>query len=435
MSSLLCLPNEMLHDIANKIPPYDLDNFTMSCKHIRGVCDDLLEEHQSCKRLYGSLVFDRCSETKIDSIFAVLETLSLKPQLIHYIKAVKFLDKDDRWRRGGPYRSDSDEATQEQDRDIAERTAGFHQLVLASPLIQAKEEWCQAIESGKDECAFALLLSMLANLRTLTIMLPDEGTLRYIDALVKSISHLQHHGARASSALAKLHGLKFVQVPSELAKLDAESLLNWVNLGTLRHLCLSHVSWITSETCQHIDLSRIESLDLQRCELGIECLDFLFKIVPMLKDFRYQWGKIVWDYRDSHLDEVCSLLSEYFSTTLRRLVLLTASWPTWYIGPLFSFTNLKMIGLDLALFNNDEYDNPEKPADLLPPSVRNIQFRNDLGCDISRSFWDQLKDLKTPLPNVVSLQLCGDWSIDTSDIEAKCKQAGIHFELVPDTSD
>ena len=426
----------MLCGIAKELPPSDLDSFTMSCKYIRDVCDDLLEEHQRCKKIYGTLIFDRDPEAGLDSIFFVLETLRLKPQLIHYVKAVKFLHRHDHW-LAHPDGEFQYIATEDKDRVNTERTAGFRQLVLASPLIQAKGEWCQAILDGNDECAFALLLSMLTNLRTVTVMLPRVVDTHYTDALVRSISNMQHQGARPPSALVKLHRLRLVEEPQGLATIRVEQLLNWINIGTLRHLYASCVSLVNEINCDQSNLSRVESLDLDDCELTDSCPERLIKMLPRLKDFRYRRGRSLRgyrkeDYRDFHLDEVCLVLSKRLSTTLQKLVLLTDMWPGWYIEPLSSFTKLKTIGFDMTAFYDHKSEKPDCLAELFPVSVRTIQFRNANDYDIPRSFWVQFKDLKTSLPNVVTLQLCGHWSIDTSEIAATCRQAGIRFELITD---
>ena len=174
MSSLLRLPNELLRSITNKVPPCDLDNFTMSCKCIRALSEDRLEEHQAYKRAFGRLILDRSSESTLDrssesklgTIFIVLELFSSRAELIYYVKGV--------WLLGHDYCWDGRNAKKDRDRHIAECTSGFRELVFASPLVQAKKQWCQEILSGNDECVFALLLTILTNLRSIRLEVSND---------------------------------------------------------------------------------------------------------------------------------------------------------------------------------------------------------------------------------------------------------------------
>ena len=255
---------------------------------------------------------------------------------------------------------------------------------------------------------------------------------------MKLLSRVEYRAAHAPLALAKLHKLEiFLDDQRNEYSVSIGTLLRWTKIPTLRHLFASGVHSDIATTSPRNDLSGIESLDLNLCQLNLRYLKLLLKSSPKLKDFRYQWASPPVDGGFGNLEpnQICSLLSEKFSTTLKKLVLDTIVWLNSSIGSLSSFTNLVTIGLDVELFRDIETTTLSiqlrNLADLLPRSTRTIQLHNTFGYDIVSTFWDQFKDLKESLPNLESLQLWGPWSVDRFDIEAKCGEAGIVFELVP----
>ena len=409
----------------------------MSCKCIRALSEDRLEEHRACKGVFGRLILDRSSESTLDrsaestlgTIFDLLELFSSRAELIYYVKGVWLLGHDYCWdgRYGGS------NAIKDGDRHIAECTSGFRELVFASPLVQAKKQWCREILSGNDECVFALLLTILTNLRSIRLEVSND-TMYHTNTLVKLLSRVEYRAAHAPLALAKLHKLEiFLDDQRNEYSVSIGTLLRWTKLPTLRHLFASGVHSDIGTTSPRNDLSGIESLDLHLCQLNLRYLKLILKSSPKLKDFRYQWASPPVDGGFGNLEpnQICSLLSEEFSTTLKKLVLDTAVCLNSSIGSLSSFTNLMIIGLDVELFRDIETTTLSNLADLLPQSTRTIELRNIFGHDIASAFWDQFKDLKKSLPNLELLQLGGHWSVDEFDIEAKCGEAGIVFNLVP----
>ena len=170
MSHLLSLPVEILYYIVNAVNPDDIESFAASCKLIRKLSHAAIKQHRELQQKYGELVFGALEYTSCDALIFLREIVE-DPRVAFYPKGLKiydYLDPDDP-------DSDYDESDYKVDPEVKSVIASngdeIRRLISGCSLISLAEgeRWYQHISKGQREPIFALLLTLLPNLRSINL--------------------------------------------------------------------------------------------------------------------------------------------------------------------------------------------------------------------------------------------------------------------------
>ena len=418
MASLLGLSNELLREIANQVAPSDLDNFALACQHTRASSAYRMDEHREKKKKFGDPVLG--SDKPLGTLFKLIHTLSRTPENAYYIKRIQTYGLSKRWH--------VHYAREEQDWDkkIVQDAAGFRQLLSDSPFVSTVDEWSDQIMLGNEDVAFAFLLTMLPNLRYLSISL--EMATRSSLTMINSILGTETRGTASSVPLTRLHRLTLFEDYAPTPDLTLPVICSWASITSLRHLTIED-GMPDDEPWQHEYVcSNVETLDIRNFGLKVTSIRLLIQNMPFLTAFSFEHCSEYCGSGKFYPHLVCQALGEYFSGTLKVLVLTTTFLENHYVQSLRNFRALKTVGLDMGFLIDPELHDIADFANVFPISTRTIQLYNHSKIKVIKGLCYEIRVSKGSLPNLRLLKMCDSWSGRVVDVAGSCLEIGVRCE-------
>lgn len=455
MVQLLDLPNELLLEITDLSAPEGIEQFSLCSKEIYALTKAALVSHRYRKR-WGTI---DCTIPKNPR-----EELVRSSHPLRFLADIAFdeviADYTTSLILGDPTYEEamSDEDREEWSalRDVDSRFERWISTTVTScPYLDDDESdaWTEKILLGDRGPACAILITLLPNLRSMTIT--DHLTIETpLGFMVKQIADASSWGDRISpQSLGKLSEV-------ETGGSDFEVMLGiyapWVALPSMRSLRGYMVDGDSFRWPYPPQISGVTSI--QYCYSTISARGFteLFKGIKALETVEYEGGGST-DYDDSGWEPtgIVAGLLLYAKGTLQKLDLTyskSEDYPDnvqkYFLVSLDAFEVLEWVRLDVELlFKTDSdacdvvltggyvqedgvddyhYGYQAQPlVDILPASIEKLELVGVLSGKNTASLMARLPELKPKLvPKLKKIVFEGNWSLDKTMMTA-CKNVGI----------
>lgn len=402
--SFNALPNELIHQISQRVQPADLENYGRTSHRVRRIAAPFVQEHRQLKAKYTKISVNHVAAAKM------LYDMCARPWIALYPQSVEL-------RGHRSWRNFENPRNRERAALVAEVVgkrslvdeADLRNLLHQTRLIPAQEAdgWIEKINKGDEDYLFALMLACLPNIQRLTVSL-DHTKLEQVKEMIRSIKR-QPPVALGDRALSKLktvyvlekdtseNGVCDLEMFPLLASLPGIQSMHGRNLVGMYRECYRD-GWLeypgASPTIEHIFL--------ETCGMSVEGLEKLCNSIRALRSFKYIAHRAGWG-----LHRISDLLRNARGT-LEELVLSTGSGQARFIGTLRGFTALKHVKVDTdMLFQRGKMS---RAVDILPACIETATIA---GNNLTRPQEEQfLSDLFRPsfsYPSLRKIQVDDSW--------------------------
>ena len=169
--ALLGLANELLRQVADFVHPLDLVNFVLTCQHVRKIAAQRLEQHRALRDKYSKIkvVADAGEGYRFDHPVDAIYDVEKDRWLSEYVRQVSFIPADgpecslDGWVEGCHFSAGTRSK-------LAQLTPNPISLVTKIGLTtEEKREWKDEFDKGNHSATFAVLLTLLPNVKRLVL--------------------------------------------------------------------------------------------------------------------------------------------------------------------------------------------------------------------------------------------------------------------------
>ena len=453
MLRLLDLPNELLLEVIQLVVPEGIEQFTLSSKEIYHLGRDTLISHR-CRKQYGVVNCSRAKDPDIGSMKHIqplrfLANISLDEAIAAYTTELTIGRSDvDKW---GLF---LDNEEQEQ-----LHTVWLSAKIESCPYLKHEDvdSWTADILSGFLPRTYALLVTLLPNLRSLTIIEHFRLEPSFSD-MVSNIARVSTQGDHVTSiALGKLSELCVndrASYPSESLNLCAE----FAALPSMRSLQGHNVLGSDFLWPSQAQISGITSIRFSGSSVNADSFTELFRGMKALEVFVYEQGAR--DYgqtaEENPADIVDGLLL-HAKSSLRRMDITRNRGEDfddecYFLVSLDAFEVLRWIRLDVELLfieDSDEVDvalpaghfyteegledyhygyEASPLVDTLPSSVETLELVGVLSEANTASMLARLPELKEErLPRLKKIIFEGHYAVGET-ITTECSKVGIKLE-------
>ena len=406
--SLLALPNEIIHQISERIHPHDIESYGRINRRFRILAAPFVQEHRSNQKIYRKTSLDHVLATKL------IYEMAARPWLRFYPRYLE-LRANKHWKtlESVPRATDKAEhvdairvlQSRVEEKDI-------RSLLRMTRLIPEHEieKWLEAIERGEEDYVLALMLACLPNVKRLIIRL-DHDRLEQVKDMVRAIRRQSQSPSKSENhhvALSKLIDGRILEREGSdgdlelfplIASLPGVQVLHGRNLVGMYRECYRD-GWMTypgaSPTITHIYL--------ETCGMSVEGLEKLCDSIKGLRSFKYVAHRSGWG-----LQRISDLLKKAH-TTLEELVLSTGAGDSRCVGSLKKFTALKHLTIDTDMLMKK--GKIIGAVELLPGSIETaVLAGNSLSPKLEEEF---LHDLFKPsffYPKLKKLSVENSWGL------------------------
>lgn len=396
------LPNEILHQISERVQPNDLESFGRTSHRVKIIAAPFVAEHKQLKAQYSKISLNHADAARFFYDMCARPWICLYPTHLE-VKSNK------NWRTlenpRTKERVNQVEAIMLKRSQVKEEE--IKHLLQRNRLIPAHEidRWLTEIERGNDDFLFALMLACLPNVAKLVVR-PECTRLEQVKDMVRAIKRqsVSSSHARGLSGLVDARVLEKEGTDSGdlelfplLASLPGIRILHARNLVGMYRDCYRD-GWLEYPGAS----PSITHISLETCGMSVEGLQKLCDSIKGLRSFRYVAHRASWG-----LHAISSLLRSAHST-LEELVISTGSGESRYIGPLRKFTALKHVTVDSDMMVNK--GKMQRAVDMLPASIETTTLT---GNSLTRGFEEHfLADLYRPsfsFPRLRRLSVDDSW--------------------------
>ena len=293
--ALLDLANELLRRVTDFVHPLDLMNFVLTCTHIHKIAAQRLEQHRALRDKYSKIkvVAEEAEGYWFDHPVDAIYDIEKDPWLAEYVRQVSFIPADssecspeDDWVNGCHFSAGTRSK-------LARLTPTPINLVTCIGLTaKEKIEWRDEIEKGNHSATFAVLLTLLPNLRRLIL---GGGQCQYKAYLDKLFQHTSSSHCKCS-CLSSVNTIEVRDWFDQEFYADPNALNEMVFLPSLRKLqidrfndwdlyryeCLSSKPGVLRYT------SNIEHLVIGKCGQDLDNLANLSQPMGKLKRLDFE---------------------------------------------------------------------------------------------------------------------------------------------------
>ncbi len=319
--------------------------------------------------------------------------------------------------------------------------------------------WLTDFKAGRSDAREALMLSMLPNLRVLSLNV--SSPLQYINNLAhcvrerampsRSKAQFSTDTQRELSCRHAFASLEDVRIEA-VSSLDYDEALPTMNLPSLHRfytygLSTSRYSWEPPP-----ESSVVQDLELHGCEMLEDELFYILRSCRALVSLEYEWNQSAWseeDGRDDEWDfgiELGPLIIEGLTSSKPSLQALLVNGSgairndVMSFGSLLDFETLKMIRAPSVLILNRSRDGIKRRlVDVLPAAFETLYLIND-GLPGEESLITELLELvrserRSKILHHITIEHFGRHRIqfqgvsDVARLEAACAKVGISFAL------
>ena len=400
--SLSTLPTELVHQIAQRVQPDDVESFSNTTRRIKNVAAPFVLEHRHFRAHYTKITLGHVGAAKL------IYEICARPWIRLYPRQLEIrVDKQWRTFEKPVPKAKAREleavsvlrslASEEDQRDVLRGTN----------LIPAYEfdKWLQEMERGDQDYLFALLLACLPNLEKVIIRL-DHTKLEQVKEMIRTIKR-QPESPYHPKALSNLRDARVLEREGSetcdlelfplIASLPGIQILHGRNLvGTYRD-CYRD-GWMNysgaSPTITHISL--------ETCGMSVEGLEKLCDKIRGLRSFKYVAHRSGWG-----LHRISDLLRKAHAT-LEELVLSTGSGESRFVGPLRKFTALRHLTVDSGMLI--QRGKMQRAVDVLPASIETATLSgNSLTRPLEEQFLEHLYRPSFSYPRLRRLSVDDSW--------------------------
>lgn len=319
--------------------------------------------------------------------------------------------------------------------------------------------WVADFKAGRSDAREALMLSMLPNLRVLSMNI--SSPLQYINGLARGVSErAMSLSSTAPSSTDTQRGrtcqhafasLEYVRIEA-LCSLDFDEALPIMNLPSLHRLYAYQLSTSRYNWEPPPGSSVVQDLELDRCEMNEDELFWMLRSCRALRTFEYEWDQLPWSEEEGRDDEWDygielgpNMIGGLASSKLSLQALLVNGLgairnDVMSFGSLRDFKNLKAIRAPSVLILNRSTDGIKRRLiDVLPTALETLYLIND-GLPGEGSLIAELLELiqserRSKILYHITIEHIGRHMIrfqgasDVARLEAACAKAGISFTL------
>ena len=389
MAGLLDLPNELLTKIIKSTSPVNgLEELTSTCRLLYQLGQTTLQRHRSLEGAFSRIYF--ASEEEPRNIILLLCDFIDDNYAAQHVQEVEVQANIDFT------------VTHEIQADI-NAVSGAHKSEIEDLVDKCeyipkedKPSWKKDILSGCSETATALAITMVPNLRSLTLIHSDENPGRMFQ-VIKNIAEAHQQRPTVIHPLQELRHVILdrsdVEAPGQVTVFKS-----FAGLTSLETLSAELIEGSPS-TWSFSPCSRLRSLEFIRASIDLSSLENFFCATCTLQDFTYSYQDNNEESFQNGLQPVewepRKLVQSLLHFAKQSLVsLLLSSEPPHpdapnpddeYIGPLREFECLSIIELPFTMFiENVDVDKTSKKVvhpikDMLPRTTEHIRITG--GCD------------------------------------------------------
>ncbi|CAF9924919.1 hypothetical protein IMSHALPRED_006327 [Imshaugia aleurites] len=451
MPPLLILPTEMLQKIIDHVNPEHLVNFSACCKKVYGAAERCLGKHRERIETYSELRYSDCFSNKVDyNPVSLLREICLDGHIAFYPRSLKItrcecrpddFDSDRLW-------WDPDLRVQHLDDEIVEFQEVFDEI--KTPIDQKlsttvcyndtnNDIWRQKLTRGTREAFLCLLLLLLPNLEQIELThfsLKDEVLGDMLDLIAREsrdpdVSSNSVALTKLSSLLIKgprPYGSGCCQMLAPFAALPSVRILTaeWIFDDRRSYAGENELTWPYG---QHI--SNLTVLNLDSSCLNAASFSRLLGGIKGLKSFTYNVHTLVstcGSWKD--VPSIIGMLVEHTKSTLESVAFtgfgMRCLNDEHGCGSFKDFEMLKHIRMHFGLrvrlshyvvnkelggwyrdteCSLDGHDGIEHLVDLLPASVRSVEFDGEIDtADMSWLLKDLLQRKEKSAPHLKSIK-------------------------------
>ena len=436
MSSILCLPNEVLLNVVANVHHDGIESFSLSCKSIYAFSKDILLKHRMRKRYANISLLPLIPDVVDDHgglfghLFCFVQQLldddGLRPYITSLSIDTSYGNEDRSIERG--LEADDEIGSDWQDEN-EEMSMYYEQInaILGNILGLSNDGFLERTMSriirGHQGAKIGLLLCMLPNLVELSLYgVPCRDS--WLAQMMQRALGDNVDGTMSSSILSKLSVLDIGLPEPADGNVDNfdifESLRYRPSLRTLRatRLRVKDKGRIFNQIEKAVP-SSLESIELTSCYLGWNHNSDLFSLLKCLKKVRLagSHGKSVFDYHPGSFRDVVKWLKSHSLHTLESLEVIDLGPMKIFeddvsqhaIGSLHEFTSLRIlevpIGMLIAYVQKPGVSKSRKKIDhssseriplatILPPSLEHLTLAPSVPIsDTDYNWFDEYQDL------------------------------------------
>lgn len=399
MASLLGLPNEILNQIIDDVPPDDIENFAATCQRLRDLAAAALMIHCERKRKYTDLNFFACyrhAGAAENHPIMLFDEIYKDNKVASYPKSLGILCCD-------KYDDERDSFNQDES-DIARRvTAKLDFSTMLQPYlgtsyrVKSSTNYCEDIQKGGRALLLALLLTQLRNLETVSIS--KYGSHGHGLHFLQAVCMLANHGPEnlEPNPLSNLRTVNLSEPDLSLSSLNDLSILTlFPQLGAVRSLNVYRFGEASSQDFSNVKDLTLQEINFYKSRLDSSLLSSLIGTTTALKRFSFEY-RDVQDLRSPQIDAIIESLLTNAKHTLTDLSLsdlpenfvrASSRIPHTYQGSLRGFEVLRRINLPHQLYISDKEANSisargtNVPSDrckrkILPESIETAEFNSE----------------------------------------------------------
>ena len=274
---LLDFPNEILHKILDSVKLRDFENFTLSCKFIRELAGERLEEHPLLKLELTKVICSGDGASRGHRLPELLDRISVEPRTADYIKELFVHRCRPCWEQP----RDGEESIHRQYLDG--RMEAYEKAVKDTNFIRTadKEGWMSRIHAGDEDPLLGLLITQLHCVTSVKLVLDNERSVLFeiLKGIVEEprslcLSQLQHVAIYGTGPNQHLElAVCFAALPSVIS-LTARYIKERVAGSEARIFDLQPLS------------SNVRELNLEHCEFSIATACKLIAATKSLRSFQ-----------------------------------------------------------------------------------------------------------------------------------------------------
>ena len=391
MLSLLGLPNETLSHIISYVMPDDIENFTRCCQHLYILGLPCLREHRKLKWTQSYLKLNSYQDDNgLSSVTQELCKIARNPRIAFYRTYLHYREKDYR----NPVTSHGivGQIVHIDDNRIYDAIC---ENVTQSVYIHTdhRQIWYNNILIGKQTPAFALLLTLLPNLRKLDLSCTSFRSIstRLLDNVARSLHREENR------PLSKLLHVTLKGKAQEGGREDGRHLRILALFAQLPSVRVLHGFTLEGggfeKALWPADSSQVTDIDIAYSSIDGLCFSHFLHGFSNLRSFRLtvkDEESLCWDASAVHEAllmythrtlEVLDISIEYFDLEME-------------FGSLVDFEVLSVIRMDFGLFVEPKIRKTKRLVDMLPASVKSLTLGQEREFDEEMDLFAGLAELK-----------------------------------------
>lgn len=391
---LLDLPNEILLNIWNAVLPNDIDNFANTCRHLRLLGKDVLEESRRLKRnhSYISLYDSRPSR--------LLCYYCYESRISHYPKKM-IISPEDKF----SIKNEEDLNALEWIRFIGEKKGDSFPFARIASLLESLDD---DKLNGALTAITAGFLPHLERIFYIEDRLRSRAPEHFAEGLIKGILELTTRCVNPQ-VFPRLTHFSITSAQSRTFPTDLESFLPILTLPNLTSFEVSEFS------CRRFDrlpflprTSTVETLEISPGRYSKKSILTLLSAFKALKTFKLRVMQCGAEWHRGFFPAIHECLLKYFQNSLQRLEIHDSNRYREFLGCLRPFPILKSVVIqpDMLFMNHDTMP---RLIDMFPSSIQEIRFTRSLTETQEEEFFAGfLGHREATMPNlrlVVSCQL------------------------------